>query len=119
MACIGRHTCDALQSNPTLCGIASDNIIRKHSICCLCYENLGGHIYRHPDREKSATTCVTEKLHANDATRGLECLGNWLINIAHTNNNSEFKEKLLIETFKTLFPFTSVLNSTDHFNTTT
>src|ERR1043165_428118 len=44
---------------------------------------------------------------------------NWLINIAHTNNNGEFKEKLLIETFKTLLPFTSVLNSTDYSDTIT
>ena len=74
---------------------------------------MGGHIYHRPGRGKSATTCITEKLHDNNTTRGLECLGNWLINIAQTTN-SKFKEKLLIETFKTLLSFTSVLEYTDN-----
>ena len=105
VACIGQHTCDALQSNSPLCGITSDNIVRKHSICCLCYENLGGYIYRHPGRGKGATTCVTENSHEDDVTKGLEFLCDWLINITRMGGHGEIKKDLLIKTFETFLPF--------------
>ncbi len=68
---------------------------------------MGGHIYCRPSRRRSAKTCITEKLHANDITKSLEHLDNWLINIAQTDSD-EFKKNLLTETSKVLLPFTSV-----------
>jgi hypothetical protein len=79
---------------------------------------LGGHIYHRPGRGKSAKTCANEKLHANDTKKGLEYLGNWLINIAQTGSD-EFKKNLLIETSRALLPFTSVPFNTDTDTTST
>ncbi|CAB4439201.1 unnamed protein product [Rhizophagus irregularis] len=69
--------------------------------------NLGGHIYHHSGiRGKSATTCITEKLHDDDTKKGLEFIGNLLIKIAQTGNN-EIKKNILIKTFEILLPLTS------------
>jgi hypothetical protein len=68
---------------------------------------LGGHIhYRSGVRGKSATTCITEKLHEDDVTKELEFMGNLLIKIAQMENN-EIKENILIKTFEILLPLTS------------
>ncbi|PKY36335.1 hypothetical protein RhiirB3_458707, partial [Rhizophagus irregularis] len=81
--CIGQYKCEALQSYPNLCNRTYENIKRSQSICCICYENLGGHVHHHSGvRGKSATTCITEKLHEGDITKGLEFIGNLLIKIA-------------------------------------
>ncbi|CAB4488761.1 unnamed protein product [Rhizophagus irregularis] len=86
--CIGQYVCEALQSCSPLCNPAFGNVKRPHCICCLCYENLGGHIYhRSGIRGKKAPTCISENLHADDITKGLEFIGNLLINIARTGNN--------------------------------
>ncbi|RHZ86017.1 hypothetical protein Glove_57g83 [Diversispora epigaea] len=79
--CIGQYTCEALRACPPLCG----------------------HIYHHPGRRKSATTCTTEKLHIDDTTKELKHLGNWLINIAQIENN-DVKKNILTKTFETLLP---------------
>ena len=106
--CIGQYSCEALQSCPKLCNQAFDNIKRPQCICCLCYENLGGHIHhRSGTRGKSATTCITEKLHDSDITEGLKFIGNLLIKIAQTENNDEIKKNILIKTFEILFPLIS------------
>ncbi|RHZ76523.1 hypothetical protein Glove_196g120 [Diversispora epigaea] len=116
--CIGQYTCKALQLYPPFCKRAFNDIKKPICICCSCYENLGGHIYHCPGRGKKATTCITENLHDNNITKGLKFLGNWLINIAQTDNN-EIKKNILIETFKTLHPFVSPLNQkfTNNFST--
>ncbi|CAB5377429.1 unnamed protein product [Rhizophagus irregularis] len=78
----------ALHSCPNLCNRAYENIKSPQSICCLYYENLGGHIHRRSGiRGKSASTCITEKLHDDDITKGLEFIGNLLIKIAQMKNN--------------------------------
>ncbi|RIA92360.1 hypothetical protein C1645_820785, partial [Glomus cerebriforme] len=59
---------------------------------------------------KRATTCITEKLHADDTTKGLECLGNWLIDIARTGNH-EIKKDILTKTFDTLLTFREVTSN--------
>ncbi|GBB84851.1 hypothetical protein RclHR1_11420006 [Rhizophagus clarus] len=66
-----------------------------------------GHIHHRPGKGKKATTCITEELHANDITKGLEYLGNWLINIAQTTDN-ETKKRILTNTFETLFTFCEI-----------
>jgi len=73
----------------------------------LCYENLGGHIHHHPSKGKRTIICITEKLHADDTTKGLEYLSNWLIGIVQTENN-EIKKDILIKTFKTLLTFCEI-----------
>ncbi|PKY61769.1 hypothetical protein RhiirA4_523616 [Rhizophagus irregularis] len=112
--CIGQYKCEALQSYPNLCNRAYENIKRSQSICCICYENLGGHIHhRSGVRGKSAITCITEKLHEGDITKGLEFIGNLLIKIAQMGNN-EIKKNILVKTFEILRP----LASNDDFDTT-
>ncbi|PKY32595.1 hypothetical protein RhiirB3_450885 [Rhizophagus irregularis] len=81
--CIGQYKCEALQLYSNLCIRTYENIKRSQSICCLCYENLGGHIYHHS---------------------GIR--GNLLIKIAQTGNN-EIKKNILIKTFEILLPLTS------------
>jgi len=105
--CIGQYACEALQLYPTLCSRAFNNIKKPQCICCLCYENLGGHIYHRPGKGKKATTCITEKLHADDVTKGLEFLGNLLIKIAQTEDNEAKKEYILTRTLEILIPLTS------------
>jgi len=79
---------------------------------------LGGHIYhRSGTRGKSATTCITEKLHDGDIIKGLEFIGNLLIKIAQIENNDEIKKNILIKTFEILFPLIS--NETYADSTTT
>ena len=115
--CIGQYTCKALQPCPNLCNQAYGNIKRPQSICCLCYENLGGHIHhRSGIRGKSATTCITKKLHENDITKGLEFMGNLLIKIAQMDNN-EIKKNIFIKIFEILFSLISNEINTD-FTTT-
>ncbi|PKK66461.1 hypothetical protein RhiirC2_784761 [Rhizophagus irregularis] len=80
--CIGQYSYEALRVCPPICKWAFDDIKQQQCIRCLCYENLGGHIHHRPGKGKKATTCITKELHANDITKGLEYLGNWLINIA-------------------------------------
>jgi hypothetical protein len=105
--CTGQYKCEALQSIPNLCNQIFKDIKKTQTICCLCYENLGGHIYhRSGIRGKSATTCITEKLHDDDITKGLEFIGNLLVKIAQTENN-EVKKNILIKTFQILLPLTS------------
>ncbi|PKY34972.1 hypothetical protein RhiirB3_455208, partial [Rhizophagus irregularis] len=112
--CIGQYKCEALQSYPNLCNRTYENIKRSQSICCICYENLGGHVHHHSGvRGKSATTCITEKLHEGDITKGLEFIGNLLIKIAQMGNN-EIKKNILVKTFEILRP----LASNDDFDTT-
>ncbi|RHZ84573.1 hypothetical protein Glove_79g142 [Diversispora epigaea] len=84
--------------------------IQQRNICCMCYENLGGHIYHRPGRGKSATTCITEKLHVNDTTKGLKYLGKWLINIAQIDDDN-IKKKILTKTFETLLPFCKITST--------
>ncbi|GET01797.1 hypothetical protein GLOIN_2v1482460 [Rhizophagus clarus] len=97
--CIGQYTCEALQDCLPVCKRAFDDINpRQKSVCCWYYENLGGHIHHRPGRGKSGTTCTT--LHADDTAKGLEYLGNWLINIAQTGND---KEKILTKEFGRTF----------------
>jgi len=72
-------------------------------------------------QRKKAITCITEKLHADDTTKGLEYLDNWLIGIAQTENN-EIKKDILIKTFETLLTFckiTSGHNTTITISTST
>ncbi|RGB30527.1 hypothetical protein C1646_765238 [Rhizophagus diaphanus] len=88
MSCIGQYSCEALQSCLPLCRQVFENIKNPKCICCLCYKNLGGHIHHHSGiRGKSAVTCITEKLHEGNITKGLEFMDNLLIKIAQTGNN--------------------------------
>ena len=52
-------------------------------------------------------TCTT--LHADDTAKGLEYLGNWLINIAQTGNND--KKNILAKTFEALLSFADLMPS--------
>ncbi|RIA94113.1 hypothetical protein C1645_818489 [Glomus cerebriforme] len=49
-------------------------------------------------------------LHADDTTKRLECLGNWLIDIAQTGNH-EIKKDILTKTFDTLLTFREVTSN--------
>ncbi|RHZ70951.1 hypothetical protein Glove_264g47 [Diversispora epigaea] len=93
-----------LQVCPPLCKRAFD-ITKPQCICCLCYEDMGGHIYNRPGRGKKATTCITKNSHKDDVTKGLELLGNWLVSIARTRGHDQIKKELLIKTFDTFLPF--------------
>ncbi|GBB93562.1 hypothetical protein RclHR1_21980006 [Rhizophagus clarus] len=109
VACNGQFACEALKTCPSLCVRAFD-ITKPRCICCSCYEDLGGHIHHRPGRGKKATTCITENSHEKDITKGLEFLGDWLINIAQTGHD-EIKKDLLIEAFKTFLPFVNKLST--------
>ena len=75
---------------------------------------MGGHIYyRFRIRGKKATTYITEKLHADDITKGLKFIGNLLINITQIKNN-KIKENILIKTLEILL----LLTFTDSTTTT-
>jgi hypothetical protein len=104
ISCIGQHGCDALRVCRPLCIKAFDDIKNPKSVCCLCYEKLGGHIYQRPGRGKKGTTCITKQLHLSDTSKGLEFLGNWLIDFSQTENE-EIKEKILIALVDILIPF--------------
>ena len=79
---------------------------------------MGGHIYHCSEKGKKAITCITEKLHADDVTKGLEFLGNLLIKIAQTENNEAKKEYILTKTLEILIPLTSSQTYTDSATTT-
>ncbi|GBC09286.1 hypothetical protein RclHR1_08740006 [Rhizophagus clarus] len=112
--CIGQYTCEVLRDCLPVCKRAFDDINpRQKSVCCWCYENLGGHIHHRPGRGKSRITCTT--LHADDTAKGLEYLGNWLINIAQTGND---KEKILTKVFEALLPFADLTFSSNSTITT-
>lgn len=102
--CIGQYSCDMLHTYLPLCRQIFDNVTRPQFVCCLCYENFGGHIFRRSGREKRATTYLTENLHADDVKKGIEFLGKWLIDIAQTEKE-EIKKNILIKTFEALLPF--------------
>ncbi|RHZ77506.1 hypothetical protein Glove_177g73 [Diversispora epigaea] len=106
VACIGQYRCDALKICHPICTRAFDNIEMPKSICCLCYEKLGGHIYHRPGRGKKGTTCITKQLHLKDTDKGLEFLGDWIINISQTQDE-ENKNQILIALINALIPFTS------------
>ena len=108
--CNCQYACKVLQTCPPLCKRAFD-ITKTQCICCLCYEDLGGHIYCRPGRGKKATTCITENSHKEDIKKGLEFLGDWLIDVSRTGHD-EMKKDLLIETFKTFLPFVNKLATT-------
>jgi len=72
---------------------------------------LGGHLYHHPSKGKSATTCITEELYANDTTKSLKFLANWLIKVAQIKND-EIKEKILVKTVESFLPFNTILSTT-------
>jgi hypothetical protein len=106
VACIGQYGCDALKICRPICIQAFDNIEKPKSICCICYEKLGGHIYHRPGRGKKGTTCITEQLHLEDTSKALEFLGNWIINISQTQDEKN-KDQILIALVNTLIPFAS------------
>ncbi|RHZ75099.1 hypothetical protein Glove_217g170 [Diversispora epigaea] len=106
VACIGQYRCDALKICHPICTRAFNNIEIPKSICCLCYEKLGGHIYHRPGRGKKGTTCITEQLHLKDTDKGFEFLGDWIINISQTQDE-ENKNQILIALINALIPFTS------------
>ncbi|GBC39514.2 hypothetical protein GLOIN_2v1480545 [Rhizophagus irregularis DAOM 181602=DAOM 197198] len=104
VSCIGQYGCEALKECDPLCVQAFDNIKRSRSICCSCYEKLGGHIYQRPGRGKKGSTCVNKQLHLEDISKGLEFLGNWLIDISRTQDE-ELKKQILVALVNTLIPF--------------
>ncbi|GBC17020.2 hypothetical protein GLOIN_2v1473966 [Rhizophagus irregularis DAOM 181602=DAOM 197198] len=85
-------------------------------VCYWYYENLGSHIHHHSGRGKSGITCTT--LHADDTAKGLEYLGNWLINIAQTGNDKEKNQKILTKAFEALLPFADLMFSSNSTITT-
>ncbi|PKY62763.1 hypothetical protein RhiirA4_489832, partial [Rhizophagus irregularis] len=103
-SCIGQYGCEALKECNPLCVQAFDNIKRSRSICCSCYEKLGGHIYQRPGKGKKGSTCTNKQLHLEDTSKGLEFLGNWLNDISRTQDD-EFKKKILVALVNTLIPF--------------
>ncbi|CAB5365646.1 unnamed protein product [Rhizophagus irregularis] len=109
--CIGQYKCEALQSYPNLCNRAYENIKRSQSICCIYYENLGGHVHHRSEvRGKSATTCITEKLHEVKTFEILRPLASnddfdttIPIPITRTSINYEEQEKIILDKPPTLF----------------
>ncbi|PKK60415.1 hypothetical protein RhiirC2_793343, partial [Rhizophagus irregularis] len=93
VSCIGQYGCEALKKCDPLCVQAFDNIKRSRSICCSCYEKLGGHIYQRPGRGKKGKTCVNKQLHLEDISKGLEFL------------DEELKKQILVALVNTFIPF--------------
>ncbi|RIA80716.1 hypothetical protein C1645_838195 [Glomus cerebriforme] len=85
-----------------ICTWTFNDIKRLKSICYLYYEKPGGHIYHHPGKEKKGTFC----LHLEDTSKGIEFLGNLLIDISQTQDE-KIKEQILIVLISTLTPFAS------------
>ncbi|GES88673.1 hypothetical protein GLOIN_2v1803841 [Rhizophagus clarus] len=82
---------------------------------------FGGHIHHRSSKGKKAKTCTTEELHADNITKELEYLRNWLINFVQTENY-EVKKKILTKTFEILLTFCEITpncNTTSATNTTT
>ncbi|PKK57181.1 hypothetical protein RhiirC2_798524 [Rhizophagus irregularis] len=72
--------------------------------------------FQFDNKGKSGTTCTT--LHADDMAKGLEYLGNWLINIAQTGNDKEKNQKILTKAFEALLPFADLTFSSNSTITT-
>ncbi|RIA90783.1 hypothetical protein C1645_822932 [Glomus cerebriforme] len=102
VSCIGQYACEALKVYQPIYTRAFDDIKRPKSICCLCNEKLGGHIYHRPGKEKKGTPC----LHLEHTSKGIEFLDNWLIDISQTQNE-KIKEQILIALISILTPFAS------------
>jgi hypothetical protein len=64
---------------------------------------LGGHIHRRTGRGKKSN-CIQDKLHEQDATKGINFIANWLINISHTGADCKKKE-ILNSIVKAVLPF--------------
>ncbi|UZO05966.1 uncharacterized protein OCT59_026303 [Rhizophagus irregularis] len=90
--CIGQYTCEALRDCLPVCKRAFDDI------------------------NPCGITCTT--LHADDTAKGLEYLGNWLINIAQTGNDKEKNQKILTKAFEALLPFADLMFSSNSTITT-
>jgi len=69
----------------------------------MCYERLGGHIYKRTGRDKRSN-CIQDKLHEQDATKRINFIANWLIKISHTNEDLKKKE-ILNSIIKAILPF--------------
>jgi len=69
----------------------------------MCYERLGGHIYKRTGRDKRSN-CIQDKLHEQDATKRINFIANWLIKISHTNEDLKKKE-ILNSIVKAVLPF--------------
>ena len=107
--CIGQYGCEALKVWRPLCVKTFDDIKNPVSICCSCYEKLGGHVYQRPGKGKKGITCTARQWHLNDTSKALEFLGNWLIDFSQTEDE-ETKEQILLALVDILTPFTSFPN---------
>ncbi|RHZ47551.1 hypothetical protein Glove_578g26 [Diversispora epigaea] len=89
--CNGLTYCNALRNYSTLCQCVYDNIKKPRCICCICYEELGGHIHKRSGRGPKRKDCIQENLHNNNVSEGLEFIVQWLNMIAKIDN--ELKKK--------------------------
>ena len=100
------------------CSALRETFISEHSlktkkprcICCTCYEQLGGHIHKRTGRGKKSNC---DKLHEQDATKGINFIANWLIKISHIGEDLKKKE-ILNSIVKAILPFlpTSLIKTT-------
>ena len=83
--------CNALRNYSTLCQRVYDDIKRPRCICCICYEELGGHIHKRSGRGPKRKDCIQENLHNNDVSEGLEFIHNGLIRLQKWMMNQKKK----------------------------
>lgn len=84
--CIGHKSCHALQINKPIVTTAKLQQKSRY-VCCSCFEKNGGHLYVRPGKGKSAPQCKTQGNHYEDTKKGLQLIGNWIFDLANSNNN--------------------------------
>ncbi|CAG8477559.1 9184_t:CDS:2, partial [Dentiscutata heterogama] len=67
-----------------------------------CFDTQGGHLFQRLGKGKDPFSCKDK--HRDDTTQALDLLGQWILNIA-ASNNSEYKEQLLTYLNSTLSIF--------------
>jgi len=100
--CNGVIHCNALR-NSFISRPAFNKIKKPRFICCACYEQLGGHVYKRTGRGKKSN-CIQDKLHEKDTTKGIKIIANWLIKISHIDEETK-KEEILKSIVKAILPF--------------
>ena len=100
--CIGLKVCSVFEDVNNDNDNKQDTIINKSNkeyrsryICSHCFNTHGEHFFqRQGSGSKSSFSC--EKEHENDTTKALEYLGQWILNVAASENKDQ-KKKLLIK----------------------
>lgn len=98
LPCIGVEKCPVFNEN-NMTQKATNNT-RCRFVCSECFIREGGHFLQQKGRGRGVKKNNCN--HDNDTSDSLELIGKWLLNVAKTETNNEFKTILLQEIAKSL-----------------